>query len=173
MIVVLLLPILGARTSAEESAQLTLGSRLRVTANERVIGQLVAQDEQSLTLYTKTVRDPVVVPRSTIRRVEKSLARSQKGTGAAAGAVIGALSATVFGLVVGESCSGGHGVDTLCFGQGAVGLASAVVLVPLGTLIGAVAAHGERWQEVPIQRFTVNVMPRRGGGVAASVSLRF
>src|SRR5438552_17985810 len=103
----------------------------------------------------------------------KSLYRYQTGTDAAAWSGIGSLSATFFELVAGGYCSGGHGVDTLCFGQGAVGLVSAVVLVPLGTLIGAVAAHGERWQEVPIQRFTVNVMPRRGGGVAASVSLRF
>jgi hypothetical protein len=170
----LLLPAaLSANVLADEPAQLPLGTRLRVVTHRSVIGRLVAQDEQSLTLQTGGGRDPVVVPRSAIIRVQKSVAPSQRGVGAVGGLVLGALSATVFGLAVGENCSDRHSIDTLCFGRGGVMLASAAILVPLGMVIGVAAAPGERWEEIPVRRFAVNVRPRRGRGIAASVTFRF
>jgi hypothetical protein len=164
--------LVAGNVLADEPAPLALGSRLRVTTDERLVGRLVAQDEQSLTLQVRPGKDPVVVPQARIVTVERSLRLSQKSTGAAIGALVGALSAVVFGLVVGEDCSGRH-VDTLCFPRGGVALASSVVLVPVGTLIGAVAAPGERWELVSGYRVGVRVTPMRGGGIAASASLRF
>lgn len=171
--IALLLPVLAGSAPAEESPPLPLGTRLRVIANRSVIGRLVAQDEQFLTLQIGGGRDPVVVPRREIIRVDKSVAPSQRGAGAVGGLVLGALSATVFGLVVGEDCSDRHSIDTICFGRGGVMLASAAILVPLGLVIGVAAAPGERWEEIPVRRFSVNVTPRRGHGIAASVSFRF
>ena len=40
----LLAPALAAGVAADEPAPLALGSRLRVTANDRIIGRLLAQD---------------------------------------------------------------------------------------------------------------------------------
>jgi len=169
----LLASALAGSVVADEPPQLPLGTRLRVINNRSVVGRLVAQDEQSLTLQPGGGRDPVVVPRNAIIRVQKSVAPSQRGAGAIGGLVLGALSATVFGLAVGEDCSDRHSVDTLCFGRGGVMLASAAILVPLGLVIGVAAAPGERWEEIPVHRFAVNVMPRRGRGIAASVTFRF
>jgi len=158
---------------ADEPPQLPLGTRLRVITNRSVVGRLVAQDEQSLTLQARGRKGPVVVPRSAILRVQKSVAASQRGAGAVGGLALGALSAALVGLVLGESCPERHGVDTICFGRGGVMLASAAILVPLGLVIGVAAAPGERWEEIPVRRFSVNVTPRRGRGIAASVSFRF
>jgi len=169
----LLTASLAGSVLADEPVQLPLGIRLRVVTHRSVVGRLVAQDEQSLTLQPGGGRDPVVVPRNAIIRVQKSVAPSQRGAGAIGGLVLGALSATVFGLAVGEDCSDRHSVDTLCFGRGGVMLASAAILVPLGLVIGVAAAPGERWEEIPFHRFAVSVMPRRGRGIAASVTFRF
>jgi hypothetical protein len=164
--------LLAGNTLAEEPARLVLGTRLRVTADQIVVGRLVAQDEQSLTLMINHGRDRAVVPRELIITLERSLRPSQKGTGAATGAVIGALSAALFGLMAGGDCPT-HSVDIICIPPYGVALVSSIVLVPLGTLIGVVAAHGERWEVVSGHRLAVRVAPKRGGGITAAVSLRF
>jgi len=74
---------------------------------------------------------------------------------------------------VGEDCPR-HTIDVICFPRGGIALASSIVLVPLGTLIGVVAAHGERWEVVSgHHHLAVRVAPTRGGGMTAAVSLRF
>jgi hypothetical protein len=141
--------LLAGNVLADEPARLALGTRLRVTADQIVVGRLVAQDE-----------------------LERSLRPSQKGTGAVSGAAIGALSAALFGLVAGGDCSG-HSIDIVCIPPVGAAFLSSIVLVPLGALIGVVAAHGERWEVVSGHRLAVRVAPTRGGGMTAAVSLRF
>ena len=169
----LLVSLLAGNVLADEPAPLALGTRLRVTADQIVVGRLVAQDDKSLTLIINNGRDRAVVPRARITTLERSLSPSRKGTGAATGALMGALLAGFFVLAVGEDCPR-HSVDTFCIPPYAIALGSAVVLIPLGTLIGAVAAHGERWEVVSgHHRLAVRVAPRRGGGMTAAVSFRF
>jgi len=167
-----MLLLLAGSTLAEEPAPLALGTRLRVTADQIVVGRLVAQDEQYLTLMINHGRDRAVVPRVRIITLERSLRPSRKGTGAASGAAIGALSAALFGLMAGGDCSR-HSIDVICIPPYGVALVSSIVLVPLGALVGVVAAHGERWELLSGHRVAVRVMPIRGGGMTASVSLRF
>jgi len=126
-----IVPLLARNILPDEPARLALGRSLRVTADQRLVGRLVAQDEQSLTLQIKPGKDPVVVPRERITTLERSLPR------------------------------------------GGVALASSIVLVPLGTLIGVVAARSERWELVSAHRLAVRVVPMRGDGMTASASLRF
>jgi hypothetical protein len=167
-----IMALLAGNVLAEEPTRLALGSRLRINADPRLVGRLVAQDEQSLTLQIKRGKDPAVVPRDTITTLERSLRPSQKGTGAAAGALVGALSSVFFGLAAGGDCPR-HSVDAICIPAYGVAVVSSIVLVPLGTLIGVVAAHGERWEVVSGHRLAVRVAPTRGGGMMAAVSLRF
>jgi len=144
-----------------------------VTADQILVGRPVAQDEQSLTLMINHGKDRAVVPRERITTLERSLSPSRKGTGAATGALMGALSSVFFGLAAGGDCSG-HSIDYLCIKPAGVAVVSSIVLVPLGTLIGVVAAHGERWEVVSgHHRLAVRVAPTRGGGMTAAVSLRF
>jgi hypothetical protein len=105
--------------------------------------------------------------------LERSLRLSQKSAAAASGALVGVLFSVFFALAVGEDCPR-HSVDTICFPRAGIALASSIVLVPLGTLIGVVAAPGERWEVVSgHHRPRVRLVPMRGGGMTASVSLRF
>jgi hypothetical protein len=165
--------LLAGNVLADEPARVALGTRLRVTTDQILVGRLLAQDERSLTLEVGPGKTPVVVPRERITTLERSLRPSRKGTGAATGALMGALFAGFFVLAVGEDCPR-HSVDTFCIPPYAIALGSAVVLIPLGTLVGLVAAHGERWEVVSgHNRLAVRVAPRRGGGMTAAVSLRF
>ena len=166
--------LLGGNILADEPARLALGSRLRVTADQILVGRLVAQDEHSLTLQLRPGKAPVVVPRERITTLERSLRPGQKGVGAASGALLGALFSVFIGVAVSEDCPGPPYGDTICISRGEGMLASAVILVPIGTLIGLVAAHGERWEVVSgHHRLAVRVAPTRSGGMTASVSLRF
>src|SRR5439155_6008228 len=164
--------LLAGNTLAEEPARLVLGTRLRVTADQILVGRLVAQDEKSLTLMINHGKDRAVVPRELIITLERSLRPSQKGTGAVAGAAIGALSAALFGLMAGGDCPR-HSIDIICIPPYGDALVSSIVLVPLGALVGVVAAHGERWEVVSGHRLAVRVAATRGDGMTASVSLRF
>jgi hypothetical protein len=168
----LMMSLLAENILADEPARLALGTRLRVTADQVLVGRLVAQDEKTLTLMINHGKDRAVVPRELIITLERSLRPSQKGTGAVAGAAIGALSAALFGLMAGGDCPT-HSIDIICIPPYGVALVSSIVLVPLGTLIGALAAPGERWEVVSGHRLALRVAPTRGGGMTASVSLRF
>src|SRR5467141_3552823 len=106
--------LLAGNVLADEPARLALGSRLRVTADQIVVGRLVAQDELSLTLIINHGKDRAVVPRERITTLERSLRPSRKGTGAATGALMGALLSGFFALAVGEDCPR-HSVDIICF----------------------------------------------------------
>ena len=48
-----------------------------------------------------------------------------------------------------------------------------MILVPLGTAVGAMVAPGERWESIPVSRFGVSVAPVRGRGIAVSAAFRF
>jgi hypothetical protein len=138
-----------------------------------VVGRLVAQDEHSLTLQLRPGKAPVVVPRESITTLERSVRPGQKGVGAASGALLGALLSGFFGVAAGGDCSW-HSIDIICIPPAGAALISSIVLVPLGTLVGLVAAHGERWEVVSgHHRVAVRVAPTRSGGMTAAVSLRF
>jgi hypothetical protein len=164
-------PLLAQNLRADDPATPALGSRLRILADQEFVGRLIAQDETSLTLEIKRRRARAVIPRSAIIRVERSLHTSKKGTGAMSGALFGALSAVMLGFVVGEDCSGHAGL--FCYPPAGVALVTGMILVPLGTAIGAMVAPGERWESIPVSRFGVSVAPVRGRGVAVSATLRF
>jgi len=166
-----MMSLLAGNILADEPATLALGARLRVTADQILVGRPVAQDEQSLTLMINHGKDRAVVPRFRITTLERSLSPSQKGTGAAMGALTGALLSGFLGIMAGGGCSA-HSVDAICIPPAAA-LLSSIVLVPLGTLIGVVAAHGERWEVVSGHHLAVRVAPTRGGGMTAAISLRF
>ena len=164
-------PLLAGNVLADELPPLALGKRLRVTTDHRLVGRLVAQDDQSLTLQVREDRAPVVVPRTRVTRVEESLRPGRKGHGALMGAAVGAGAAAILGVAAGEDCSRDK---WLCFSRGEVALGSAILFAPLGALIGGLAAPGERWGLVsPGHRVGVSLVPIRGRGIGASISVNF
>jgi hypothetical protein len=171
LMVGLMASLVGAGAArAEEQRPAASGPRVRVTAagisGKRLVGTLTAIDQTNLTLRREDGR-PVEVPRAAITRIELSRGASRKGKGAGIGALVGIGAAVAFGLAVGESD------ESFVPDKGTAMLASAIVAVPLGTLLGWAAAPGERWVATSPDRFRMSVAPVRGGGVGASLSFRF
>jgi hypothetical protein len=176
------LPLLTGNLLADDLPPLTLGSRIRVTTDRKkqreIVGKLVAGDDQSLTLDLGNAKAPVVVPRTAITRVERSMRPSRKADFALAGGVLG------LGLAIaaGQSGCGSSAhlgpdrplpVDGLfCFSSTDLTILAAVELVPLFATIGGLIGR-ERWKKVPLDRVKVGMAPTRGGGVGAAVSFSF
>jgi hypothetical protein len=173
---------------AQEPLPSASGARIRVTApgvsGRRLVGTLVGMDETSLTLRADKGKGTLAVPRNSITRLEVSRHPSRRGKGAGIGALVGIGAAVVLGVAAGDDCSfppaRSEELDlverldrNLCFGKGETALAAAIVTVPLGTLLGYAAAPGERWVATSPDRLRVAVAPARGGGVRASLSVRF
>jgi hypothetical protein len=168
---------LASPLSAEEPAPLE-GPRVRVVApsvaKHDIIGQLVGQDDESFTIArangegaaTKTL----VVPRAAVTGVEVSRARSKKGKGALIGAAAGLAVGVALGFATGDShCSG----DSICVNQAGAALLSSILTVPLGILVGASVAHGEKWEPVDPRQLHVVVGPARGRGAQIRFALSF
>jgi hypothetical protein len=166
-----LLPLLAGNVLADDAPPLALGSRVRVTSDHPIVGKLLAIDNQSLTLDLGDAKDPVVVPRGAINRLEQSLGPGRKDHDAAAGAAAGAALAVGLGLAFGVGCK-----PSLCSSRatGAAQFAglSAMVLVPsLAALSGLTG--GERWRKVPLDRIKIGLAPTRGRGIGAALSFSF
>jgi hypothetical protein len=163
------LPLLVGNALADDATALTLGTRLRVTTDHRLVGRLLAQDDQSLTLDLGKKGDPVVVPRASITRIQESLGPSRRGKGALVGSAAAVALSIALGIVYGQSCSRD---SFLCFTHTEMAAGAAILLVPPGAVIGALT-KGEHWRKVPLDRLRVGLAPTRGGGIGASVSLSF
>jgi len=92
--------------------------------------------------------------------------------------VAGLASGVALGLATGHDCGSDEFLVLIVglFG-GCRGTNRAVVIslatVPVGTLVGYVLAPGEKWETASADRLRIAVVPTRGGGVRAAVSLRF
>ena len=85
------------------------------------------------------------------------------------------------GIVAGEDCQSVPGPATLenlvdklnsnlCMSQGATGLLSAVLTVPLGALLGHAIASGEKWELVAGAQLSLQpLVTRDGGGVRLAI----
>lgn len=158
---------------AADPANAAPGSRVRVTtASDRLVGRFVELRGETLVLArdargeTETLR----VDRREVVTIELSEHRSRKGSWAARGALAGVLAAIVVGVAAGDDCSSG---DSLCFDHGTVALGTAILSVPVGALVGAAVAPGEKWRPVPVEGLSVRPVAARGGGVGVQLAIGF
>jgi hypothetical protein len=175
--IVLILAMVGALSGgvrADDGAGLPVmvGSRVRISApsllkGDRIEGVIAAVDGECATVTTGSGVS-VVVAREAVATFEVSVGRKRntlKGTaiGAVAGAAVGVLSTVDpqnCGVNSPNYCSRGEAVRTSILGGGA-----------LGAIVGAFV-KSDRWVHVPLDRWTFDVRPVRGGG-RASLSLSF
>jgi len=171
---VLLTPAIGW---ADEGPGPSDGARVRVTAptvsrrvfrddaKRRLVGTIVSQDDEALTLRGGNLREPTVVPRSSIQKLEISRRRSQR----LKGFLIGFLAGTAVGIGLTAVNEG----STLCDSGGVSGcdvVLSAIVPGLPAALLGAVLAPGERWEEVASgSPVAVRLTPAPGGGLGISL----
>jgi hypothetical protein len=168
-----------ASTSTEESSANLVGQQVRLsgptlaTRDEPLIGQVVAVDEESITVVQNArTGETRRIPFSSIKRLEifRLGQRSRSGRGALIGTAVSlALGATA---LASEQC---HGDDPLCH------MGSTLLFVfgtPAGALIGAAIGSasktpGLRWERVDARRVRVAVLPDFHGGVRGGLSVRF
>jgi hypothetical protein len=174
-----------ARPAAADEVNPAPGTRVRVTtARKRVVGRVLAVRDDLLLLERDGKRDPLKIRRPDVLRVEVSERRSARGRGASIGFLVGLGGAIALGVLAGESCPAPpdhNGWDTfaetlnsnLCFGRAETALLAGIVTVPLGTLLGAAVAHGERWRPLNASRVSFAVGPVRGGGAGVRLAIAF
>ena len=181
-------PSPGADSPADPLTS-AVGQRVRVSSNGRlsaphgrsapdVVGTLQTFDGKHLTVSVKGLDKPVIVPATSIRRLDVSRGkRSLFREGAASGAVIAGLIGLGVAIRCYDQCwdddegTGVKGVVGFTLGFGAVGGAfGAIVAAPF---------RADRWERVPLPNptrvsrrigLTVHPVPH---GAAANVSLRF
>ncbi|HEX9189467.1 MAG TPA: hypothetical protein VGB87_20495, partial [Vicinamibacteria bacterium] len=129
-------------------------------------------------------KDPLEIRRPDVLAFEISERASRRGKGAAIGALAGLGGAVAFGIMAGESCSAppaNVGWDTftetlnanLCFSRTETAFIGGILLVPVGALLGAAVAPGEKWRLVGGSGVSVQAGPSRGGGVGLRLAVRF
>ena len=139
-IILCLLMCSGRAIYAEDAPAPSLGTRARLTIagdSERVVGTITSVDETALTIQPPG-REPIVVARKAILRLEESKKPSRKHRGAWIGFGIG-LSASVGKVAMQGGCNDGCNGDNLLIG-GLVAASAAVV--------GALVSSGEQWQDL-------------------------
>lgn len=139
------------------------GARVRVTrAGSKFTGILRDLDDQNITVETRDSRDPVVMRRADVWRLEVYRgSRSRAGHGAVVGFVaLGALAIPAW-----QGCGECEGMPPARFviGAGAVGAA-------IGATIGALI-RSDPWQNVPVARVQLGVTPTLGRGRTAGLTL--
>ena len=181
-IVAAVLPIsllVPALAPAAEDASSPVGARIRVTAPSvsdqlfesgvpRIVGTLVALDDESLSMKIASRRDPIVVPRASVEKLQVSRRRGKKLWGALGGLAVG----TSIGLASSTKGSSFCGSQSL---SGCDAAMSVLVLgVPLG-IVGFLAAPGEKWEDAPLPSTALglSIAPTRGRGFAAALSISF
>lgn len=157
MIVPLILIGAISEVLAEEHPVLPLGARVRVTFIEpearnqhepkRLAGKLIVLTETEIALEISADESPTVLPRRNVESLELNLQQGRCKEGAFAGLVVGAGTGLVYGaLFAANESANPEETDFGASREAAVNYA--ILLAPIGSLIGFLVAPGDKWQEV-------------------------
>jgi len=135
---------------AEEHPFPGIGSRVRVHSlalkSVPLVGTLTAVDQISLTVGAQGGREPRLVMRQDISRLERSVRPGRKGKwaglGFGAGFVLGFAGIAALDSLL---SSGGDSDSVLAWGS-----IYGVAVGGAGAVVGALVAPGEQWAEVPM-----------------------
>jgi hypothetical protein len=169
----------GSGVYGEEAPALEPGARVRVFVTDgaqgpgaahtrRLTGTLLGLSDTVLTLEKWPGTPAVVLPRQNVTRLDLSLHRGQRGKGALIGLGAGVGLGLLLGLAAGDDKPG-----FFAFTAGEKAGMFAMLLGPLGTLVGVVAAPGEKWQAVPPDRIRLGLDGTLRRERGASLALRF
>ena len=161
----------AAEVLADDTVQLPAGARVRVTVatGGRLTGKFLALDDKTLTLQITGQADPILLRRGDITTVAVTSGRRSRGKGALIGAGVGVGAGIVIGLASGSDPQG----TFLAFSAGDKALIYAIVLAPIGALIGLAVPPAERWEEKRLDRIRLSVYPVRGRGLGVSLAFGF
>lgn len=167
-----------SRASADLAAQdslVSVGERVRVSteSGETYVGLVSLATSGVIEVLDEGTASSV--PLSTVTRLEVS--RGQKSNGRK-GAVIGSLSGALSGAVIGFSLGDDPPLFSEAFFFSAGEKAGIGFLLGAGggAIIGALigkAIHAEQWEEVPLERLRVSIVPQSDGRLRLGFSVRF
>ena len=166
---VLLMP--GSTALAQQTPDLAVGTRVRVTASgaarQQLAGNIVAVDEKALTVVDDG--KPVRVPRELVTKLDVSWGRRRNVwqgllIGAAAGGVIGAIL---------PLCSPDLSGQEVCSTRGELLTGGVITFGGLGTIAG-VFVKSDKWVETPVDGVRISLQPGPSGrGVGVALRLAF
>jgi len=164
--------------TAQQAPSIETGSRIRVTAPtvgaDKLAGVCVEVDATRLRVQAEEQVSPLTISLADVTRLEVSQGRKSNALkGLGFGALIGGSIGAVLGLLAstGESYENPcEGNAPACAAGGAAAFGVTGALVGLG--IGALT-KSERWEEVPLDRLRVNIVPQRDGRLALGLSVVF
>ncbi len=144
------------QVSAQSPASLSPGSRVRLLASgmspRPLIGTILRGDETTVEIQGAEQKDPVVVRRDAITRLEVSLGRRSRGRGAGIGALVGFGIGVIPALMPEHKEECGPNAGLFCglviITRTQVGLVFGGIGAGVGALIGAAVPPGEKWKAV-------------------------
>jgi len=165
------------RAYAQEPPVLVPGGHIRArvvdssrdgSSTRRVKGTILNLSDTTITISTSG--DVILdLRRPDVERLEVRLRPSRRGRGALIGLGIGAASGLLIGFAAGDDPPG---LFSFSAQEKAVGLA--VLLAPIGALVGLVAAPGAQWVTVPPEGgIHVSFDNRRPGRYGLCVTIPF
>lgn len=178
--------VIPSRTlDAQQMTTPVVGDRVRIKADARTlaggstIGTLVSTSEDSVVIDADG--GLLYIPAASVRRLDVSRGRRNRGTGllrgAGGGLLIGGVAGAVIGAATYEECrseeflgcllSPTSPAESAMWGGFVVGVVGAVI----GGVVG-LASPGERWQRTSWAQ-SVSVVPAAGGGMGLSVRKSF
>lgn len=170
--------------AAEEAEALVSGSRVRITtAEDRVVGRRVALRGETIVLE-RARGETLHVRRADVLGLEVSQRPSRRGRGASLGALAGMGAAVAIGLAGGQDCASSPGPATwanftetldsnLCLNRTEAGFLSGILTVPVGALLGAVIAPGEKWRPAGAAELAVQADASGARGLTVRVTVGF
>ena len=167
-----ILSLAAAVALANDAVQLASGARVRVTVrtgDSQQVGTVLALDDKNLTLQVPGQADTTVLRRNDITNVAVSAGRRSRGKNALIGTAMGAGVGALLGFANGSDPRSAF----IRLTAGEKALILAVVLAPVGALIGAVVRPAERWRELPPDRIRLSLVPVSGRGAAVSLAFVF
>ena len=171
--------------SARQAPPVEVGSRVRVTAIdlglEKQSASLQGLRGDTLDLFVVQGGGSIVsVPLASVTEFATLQSTSRRTViGALIGSAVGFSAGVIVLAVAHEGCEGG---GFFSWGRRYCGTAppeaelAAVAGALLGAGVGAVVGYfinTERWEEVPLDRLQLNMVPLRDGGFALGVSVTF
>ncbi len=173
-VVSLLVPL--QNITAQQAPPIETGSRIRVTAPvlgaDKMVGMLVEVDASRLRVQADDQASPMTISLADMTRLEVSQGRKSNALkGLGIGALIGAPIGVALGVAVSSESGDNqcyHNAGCIAIGGAAVGVVGALVGLGIGALL-----KSERWEEVPLDRLRVNIVPLRDGRFALGLSVAF
>ena len=187
----ILVAVLAFVPLASATAQLRPGTRVRVTIlrpcpaihtscnipPRHKVGTFLAWKADSLVMESKG--DTLAVPQDFVTKLEVSTGRGYSKAHARAGAIGGMLVGSLIGVAIAGVTAPEEGCRGLMTAKRDKGncLANGFIVGFMGgTLIGVVMGSvipGDRWADVPLDRFRVSLGPQRDGRFGFGASVRF